>query len=141
MKHLILISLLVLSVTFVKAQGNLQFNRVITEVLSNSSPSVISCSNNYELVFTVPVGKVWKVEFIRTGSQAQSYVLLPGVSSYCSAFLSGGPVNVGMLTTNTTSNPGALLDTPVWLKEGTKISFWGTGLFGVFSAIEFNIVP
>jgi hypothetical protein len=29
----------------------------------------------------------------------------------------------------------------VWLKEGTKISFWGTGLGGVFSAIEFNIVP
>jgi hypothetical protein len=114
----------------VKAQGNLQFNQVVT--VSTTS-------------MTVPAGKVWKVE-----SYSESEVTFN--SNY-----SAGCVNVNyhrplVINNNnyyffgnmaTASSGANYISTgnklPIWLKSGDQIRTVCSSDFA--SVIEFNIVP
>jgi hypothetical protein len=108
-----LIALLLLIQTASKAQGDLQFNQVLsyTGWIDTYTPSPI---------WTVPQGKVWKVE------------------SYTKNFLKINNVSI-----NDNTNNG-----PIWLKSGDilQCSSWPNaapynGYNYLFSILEFNITP
>jgi hypothetical protein len=102
------------------AQGNLQFNQVITY-------NIGGIANNYDNVnFTVPVGKVWKIESAVNWT-GNALMLYPnGVMSY----------GITLASSSKTVS-----DFPIWLNAGYN------GLFSIYqnraliSIIEFNIVP
>ena len=103
------------------AQGNLQFNQVITLNFALSSSASSS-------IYTVPVGKVWKVESVSGSSAASSG------ASYMQ--INGTNVPIG-------NSPLTLMNA-IWLKSGDQINIYnGYGLSaGYFcSIIEFNIIP
>jgi hypothetical protein len=117
MKKIVIIALFfVASTSF--AQGNLQFNQVITgagQLLFNQSSSV----------YTVPTGKAAKIEAINSNGS--------GNSNLSAVF-------------NTFEIP--ILDSkfPIWLKAGDTFKVKGTNNDGfsyryVYSIIEFNIIP
>ena len=131
MKKLILIAICFISLQL-SAQGNLQFNQVLTPSFTGS----ISAQSTSSLgTLTVPAGKVWKIE---SGS---------GVSISNNFF---GDVQTArfMLDDFTVighkTNP---VSYPIWLNEGTYNIYvthstsntasykWG------LSIIEFNVVP
>lgn len=102
------------------AQGNLQFNQVITY-------NIGGIANNYDNVnFTVPVGKVWKIESAVnwTGNPLMLY-----------------PNGVMSFGITLASSSKTVSDFPIWLNAGYN------GLFSIYqnraliSIIEFNIVP
>jgi len=97
-----------------KAQGNLQFNQVITK------SQILSCGQT-STTLTVPVGKVWKIEYY----------------SYDSFYIN----NI-----NLSFNSSADDNRPIWLKAGDSIyyknTFPSTNCIAVnflLSIIEFNI--
>lgn len=103
-----------------KTQGNLQFNQVITY-------NIGGIANQYDNInFTVPAGKVWKIEASVNWSGNPLY-LYPN-----------GAVNYGI---NLASSSKTVSDFPIWLQAGY------TGTFSIYtnraliSIIEFNIVP
>ena len=117
-----LIILLLSSIAF--SQGNLQFNRVVNDagyiVVTNSS-----CTDVFGTTYTVPAGKVWKIESFVTLTLS-NYIMLNGKQI--------SPTN----------------NVPFWLKEGDVFAFNTSSKCGsggnnsmnwFFSAIEFNIVP
>lgn len=127
MKNLLFFTFLLISLSFT-AQGNLQFNQVVTL----TGTTII---DPFTLA-TVPAGKVWKIE-------------------HSSAARGGSPANVSYVCNNV-SSPISLpqtnwatyklqVDGPIWLKAGDSIKFtnssanYATDYF--FSIIEFNIVP
>jgi len=103
------------------AQGNLQFNQVI-------SASFNLGSNANSTTLTVPVGKVWKIESMGCNTSTPGYVkyVLNGVSY--------------SLLTNLSKDAGHT----IWLKSGDTFYMQTTvaGTIGVYySILEFNIVP
>lgn len=102
------------------AQGNLQFNQVINYTLVGSTP----------LSFTVPAGKVWKIEAVSGENTNTPIVWLrtPANQPVATFFVSSGnhsPV-------------------PYWLSSGYTGNFYLTnssGYRGSVSIIEFNVVP
>jgi hypothetical protein len=124
MKNLLLLIITCALSSSLFAQGNLQFNQVI-------SGTGILATNGVSANQTVPTGKVWKIESI-------------------SGWNDGGS-RLG-LTVNTISVPvsGNVLF-PVWLKAGDVLRFTlltnpGTGYANgpmnyIYSIIEFNIIP
>lgn len=108
-----------------KAQGNLQFNQVLH--------LEITCCN--ASAFTVPVGKVWKIE----GSMAYSNNYPTRITA-----INGNPMDA-YLTGYTYLNYGILpITLPYWLPANTQVSFntgSSVGQKGYVSIIEFNIVP
>jgi len=111
MKILIL-SFFLLPFSFLFSQGNLQFNQVLT----------YNGSLTTSAIWTVPVGKVWKIESVLM-------VNMGGTSTF--------KVN------NTTVLYNGLPSQPIWLKAGDYCQFSmsqaGNGYF--LSIIEFNIIP
>lgn len=119
-RKLIVVSITLLVTFFdLNAQSNLQFNQVITRI-----GQISFCSST--TTWTVPAGKVWKVEFYTK--------------------------NWNMLYLNGFNVPatGSQSDGLLWLKEGDFVRFTSTcnvnaGFTSpqtyVFSAIEYNIVP
>jgi len=104
------------------AQGNLQFNQVL----------LLSATTNNAAQWSVPVGKVWKIEALG-GFSAYTYVYLNNQI----AFEHNGPtVSSGGYYRHSASSP-------IWLPEGTILGHVsGNGsAFRWFSIIEFNIVP
>jgi hypothetical protein len=102
------------------AQGNLQFNQVITY-------NIGGIANNYDNVnFTVPVGKVWKIESAVNWTGNPLMLYPNGVMSY----------GITLASSSKTVS-----DFPIWLNAGYN------GLFSIYqnraliSIIEFNIVP
>jgi hypothetical protein len=124
MKNLLLFSCLLISLNF-KAQGNLQFNQVLH--------LEITCCT--ALTFTVPVGKVWKIE----GSMAYSNNYPTRITA-----INGNPMEA-YLTGYTYLNYGILpITLPYWLPTNTQVSFnTGNtiGYKGYVSIIEFNVIP
>ncbi len=124
MKNSLFILFLVLSVN-VCAQGNLQFNQVLTLGGNSSAGSV--AANNFTYTYgtishTVPTGKVWKVESF-SGSNTLAFV-----------------VNNQYVANATTSQNSV----PVWLKAGDVIRFGNNGSSAYcffLSIIEFNVLP
>jgi len=127
MKNLLFFTFLLISLSFT-AQGNLQFNQVVTL----TGTTII---DPFTLA-TVPAGKVWKIE-------------------HSSAARAGSPAIVNYVCNNF-SSPNSLpqsnwgsykmqVNGPIWLKAGDSIKFsyssnsYPTDYF--FSIIEFNVVP
>ena len=124
MKNLLLFSFLLFSFSF-KAQGNLQFNQVLNLEITCCTASA----------FTVPVGKVWKIE----GSMAYSNNYPTRITA-----INGNPMEA-YLTGYTYLNYGILpITLPYWLPANTQVSFnTGNtiGYKGYVSIIEFNVIP
>lgn len=124
MKKQFLLIIFGLSFFFVNAQGNLQFNQVLT--YSGS----LSYTTNISPTYTVPSGKVWKIEYT-TGNRDGLFLLINNIS-----------------TISLTGNPNWGL-TPLifWLKANDFIKFiFETNNLALtsnyfVSIIEYNIVP
>lgn len=119
MRNTLLALLLLFSLTSwskIYSQGNLQLNQVLTL-------SFTSNGNNY----SVPAGKVWKIESV-------------GLSSYASFFtLTVNGQQIFLKNTNSSYSP-EFDSFPFWISGGQNVFFSGlTG--GVASILEFNIVP
>jgi hypothetical protein len=124
MKNLLLFSCLLISLSF-KAQGNLQFNQALHLEITCCTAST----------FTVPVGKVWKIE----GSMAYNNNSPTRITA-----INGNPMEA-YLTGYTYLNYGILpIPLPYWLPTNTQVSFntgSGVGQKGYVSIIEFNVIP
>ncbi len=104
------------------AQGNLQFNQVLFLTATTSNLAQ----------WTVPVGKVWKIEALG-GYAGSTYVYLNNQA----AFEHTGPVvSSGGYYRHSASSP-------IWLPEGTILGHSSStqGAYRWFSIIEFNIIP
>ncbi len=118
--RIFILFILLLSIETSFAQGNLQFNQVITY-------NIGGIANNYDNVnFTVPVGKVWKIESAINWTGNPLMLYPNGVMSY----------GITLASSSKTVS-----DFPIWLNAGYN------GLFSIYqnraliSIIEFNIVP
>ncbi|MDP4867137.1 MAG: hypothetical protein NWQ47_08310 [Crocinitomicaceae bacterium] len=116
MKKIFLFSLfIVCSLFFISnsyAQGNLQFNQVYT----------YSGSGGNSAIWTVPVGKIWKIESVLM-------VNMSGTSTF--------KINSFVVLYNNI-NPQ-----PIWLKSGdfSQFSMSNAGNSYYISIVEFNIIP
>ena len=128
MRKIFFSSFLMLISFFVKAQGTLQFNRVITftgEVATNP------IDHNSD-VWTVPVGKVWKIESLTNPGTA----VITGPMGNFNFLLNGTPI--------INFNSGKPIITPIWLKGSDSIQFTysgslNTGVYYYISILEFNV--
>ena len=117
---------------FLKAQGNLQFNQVLTYQGELNGSVLISPS------YVVPVGKVWKIEYLTD----TRYNVTNSVN-----FI--GPLINGVHLVVTASS------LPIWLKAGDSLQYKG-GYYAnngsedpaykalrsyCISIIEYNVVP
>jgi hypothetical protein len=94
------------------AQGNLQFNQVLVLDGNQNTPT-----------YTVPAGKVWKVESA-TISSGSGYLALSinGSGAAIVSYANGGN------------------NLPFWLPGGTLIGFY-IYQTGKVSVLEFNVIP
>ena len=110
------------------AQGNLQFNQAL--VLESSAQTCTAC-------WTVPAGKVWKVEQFSSNSDQP---LLFYVNNKQLAYMNGYAYS-----TNSTSYYGARwgINFPFWLPANATLGFGGmeSSKNISFFVLEFNIVP
>lgn len=125
MKKIISVLVVVFCVTFFahqsQAQGNLQFNQVI---IFNIPPSG-------NVPFTVPAGKVWKIESAGVGGTSSTSLSLRDASSNTIAYFFG-------------AGTGNNTPFPFWLPDSFSGSFQSSGTNpyrDVVSIIEFNVVP
>jgi hypothetical protein len=145
MKNIFAFIFFALIVNVSTAQGNLQFNQVLSYTGS------LSCNTNYcgaqsPTTYTVPAGKVWKIESAgfnggigMSNYFPQAYLIINGVGAYG-----------GLMSANQSTVTGKLITSPVWLKAGDVLG-WGMnsnsatgGTFSIsmhISILEFNIVP
>ena len=105
-----------------RAQGNLQFNQVL--YLSNNSDN--------QTQWTVPPGKVWKMEAVGVASSSLNvYVNNALAFIYAGAYSNSG-------TSGYYRNADA---SPIWLPAGSVLGHACSCGNRWFSIIEFNIVP
>jgi hypothetical protein len=113
-KILTIIALTLIIQTASKAQGNLQFNQVLSYTGNVYNYGNYSASP----VWTVPSGKVWKIE-----SYTRDFLMINNIS-----------INGNTITGNN-----------IWLKSGDILqcnpTSYSTGYNYLFSIIEFNIIP
>ncbi len=144
MKNLLLILTCALS-TSLFAQGNLQFNQVITQNYSITENAYNSISNS-NTSLTVPSGKVWKIESVifKTYSANNTY------DPNCFLMINGFNVLFETGSSYGNDSGGALNHQPIWLKAGNQIGFSMKNtcatnclqsMDGFISIIEFNIIP
>jgi len=108
------------------AQGNLQFNQVLTY-----TGSINGMTNQW----TVPAGKVWKIESkTRTPNGGLTfYINSTAVNDYYFFWNNAGQASVSSM---------AIDSAPIWLKAGDISYFNSSGTANYYiSIIEFNIVP
>ena len=122
MKKLILLIIFGLSSFFVNAQGNLQFNQVLT--YSGSLAADTSTAN-----YTVPSGKIWKVEFAEGGQRGIQLIIN----------------NIAAIDIADDGSSGDLVVKSFWLKAGDLLKInngngQSSGTYFV-SIIEYNIIP
>ena len=111
MKNLLFLLFLFFSLSFT-AQGNLQFNQVLLLDGNTTTPT-----------YTVPAGKVWKVESATISS----------VNGYLSLSINGSVASILQFV-----NGGNNL--PYWIPAGTLVGFFIV-YEGKVSIIEFNVIP
>lgn len=120
MKRLLLSILPFLFLGYFAQAQTLEFSQVVLYDMANST----------EYSFTVPTGKVWKIESA-TSSYASAFIYLRNSSSQ----------NIGVLSYSST-HPKKVL--PMWLPSGFSGKFYyqdsGSDR-AVVSIIEFNVVP
>lgn len=145
MKNLLLLCAIVLS-SAALGQGNLQFNQVISETFSifgNAYNTFYNATDTY----TVPAGKVWKIESISYSATSANGTYLP------SFFLNVNGTRV-LYNYGTQRNQfdygGTLNAQPIWMKGGDVVLFsmrngcsttCAQSVNGHLSIIEFNIIP
>ncbi|MEO1415056.1 MAG: hypothetical protein AAFW00_07240 [Bacteroidota bacterium] len=134
------------------AQGNLEFNQVRLFELEGDTPIP---GNFHQIVdsiqFTVPQGKVLKIEFARTNwrSNGISTNIQPHVPPDGTNRRGYIYVNEVMISPAVQSGRPIIGDFPIWLPSGTyKLTLSGAGdnsfstnWKGMVSAIEFNVSP
>lgn len=105
------------------AQGNLQFNQVL----------LLSATSNNSAQWSVPAGKVWKIEALGAHSP-YTYVYLNNQLAY---------EHNGTIASTSGGYYRHSASSPIWLPEGTTLGHnsAGTNTFRWFSIIEFNIIP
>ena len=110
------------------AQGNLQFNQVVTLTGTLTTSPVV--------VGTVPAGKVWKIEHSaseRNGYAANISFVCNNVASYPYFGSTGNPPTQGHVKG------------PIWLKSGDYIQLINSSVsypsHYFFSIVEFNVIP
>jgi hypothetical protein len=125
-KIIFTLSLMMLFTISVKAQSNLEFNRVVKEKYSYNSTAQLN------ITYTVPAGKVQKITSASITPFTCSWVAIDGQI---------------VVYNNTNSNASSIFNMtplPLWLPAGTyaiiNLGATGGGTFS-FSGIEFNIVP
>lgn len=128
------------------AQSELQFNRVVNEIIVPSDNNNGS-QENYELnAFTIPAGKVWKIESVFSreinNNDQGANSNFPG--SICPEvyYRLSGTIPYALMSYRGTNVPSEIL----WLPEGTYDiatkcgSAADNGVISI-SGIEFNVVP
>ena len=100
------------------AQGTLQFNQVLLFEVQGS------------VAFSVPAGKVWKIESTSVPSTSGTYTMY---------IRNAASVNIGFL--HYSSNYAS--QKPIWLPSGYTGFFYvgGSGITGLVSILEFNVIP
>ena len=130
------------------SQGNLQFNQVITlqGAVNNGNVScgpTLGFTCNSSQIYTVPSGKVWKIESTNcTGNVVNS-------GGWASYFMSLKINGVDLVGGYSTSNSGFFANDPVkypiWLSSNNTLQAVVLGAPTTtryfISIIEFNIVP
>jgi hypothetical protein len=102
-----------------KAQGNLQFNQIIFyDIVFNGTQN-----------FTVPAGKVWKIESVGTGSTSSTPLYLRNAG--------------GVAIAHFNSSGYSSASFPYWLPPGFAGTFANIhpSIRATVSIIEFNVVP
>lgn len=116
MRYLTIIALIMACAFTAQAQSDLQFDEVIFIELSPTQDSS----------FTVPAGKVWKIE--QGGSAHPS-------SSYYIYLRNASGVNIGLIE----YNQDGIEDTPTWLPSGFTGSFYNNNNYhGFVSILQFH---
>jgi hypothetical protein len=141
--------MLLLSISFalcssLNAQGNLQFNRVLSQ--SVTSPDPFPAGQIIASV-VVPEGKVWKVEnasYTRILPSLPEYRLVQWASSQIPGFY----LDDYLLCQYYNASGGQVINPsfPIWLNEGSYTlrlvtSATASQLRGTINVIEFNIIP
>jgi hypothetical protein len=111
MRNLLFLFFLLIRFSFT-AQGNLQFNQVLILDGNTSTPT-----------YTVPAGKVWKVESATISS----------INGYLALSINGSAASILQVV-----NGGNNL--PYWIPAGTLVGFYIASV-GKVSIIEFNVIP
>jgi hypothetical protein len=114
---IILTSLFLVFCTFIFSQGNLQFNQVLNIEFTGTSTTS----------YTVPVGKIWKLE----------NCLLPSTNTYACMVYNGTTYILRQHNTSSSSWDNF----PFWIGSGKTITFGGGCSSGMISIIEFNVMP
>ena len=127
MKNLLAI-LILLSFHFLYAQGNLQFNTVYSYAgnTSNSTPvNGINYQTNYGTsAFTVPNGKIWRIERL--------WIQGSDPSIFVNNFWVGYALAGNLLE----------ISSPIWLKTGDAIKIGATSAASYhLNIVEFNVIP
>lgn len=144
---LLIVLLLVVKTT---AQGNLQYNQVININLSGVvNIGQIGNLLIQSLTVTVPTNKVWKIEGATTRINSSSSSPIFGLSSANKSYIFLDNNLIGFINQGT-----SLLVTsdsmPLWISSGSHtiqlvvdISSSGSlqQVYGMISALEFNVVP
>ena len=144
MKKLILFLGIIISTTLVNAQGNLQFNQVVSEVQTLSTTRTNSINGS---AYTVPTGKVWKVVSVGFNANSCSYY-----APHVCLLINGNKAYKAIHNEYRYDLGGTLNDSPIWLKAGDILNWNLTGSSSSsgtcplnasihFSIIEFNIIP
>ncbi len=117
MKRVLVLTLFLLNLTTFFAQGNLQFNQVITSAFASGNVTPV----------TVPAGKVWKLEncMLNTPSNGYTYMLYNGT----------------YYNLRQQASSSQVANFPFWLSAGSTVTFGSGSAGGIISIIEFNIVP
>jgi len=103
-------------ISFISNAQNLQFSQVLNLSFSSNGTN-----------FSVPAGKVWKLETV-------------GLSSYSSYFsISVGGQSIFLKNTHTGYGP-VFESFPFWINGGQSVFLSGL-TSGVASVVEFNVVP
>lgn len=139
-KNLLLFCSFVIFSNGVFAQGNLQFNQVLTYsgTIGASGPGGVAGSLTPTSIYTVPTGKVWKIE-TKTIPTGPLKFYINGVEFKDYLIVTSGS---GAVAVTSASNP-------IWLKAADFIYYtitsWPTGSAVssdfFISIIEFNIAP
>jgi hypothetical protein len=115
---IVILSFFLFPFSFLFSQGNLQFNQVLNLEFTGTSTTS----------YTVPVGKIWKLE----------NVLLTSLNFYACMSYNGTTYYLRQHNTSSSSWDNF----PFWFGGGKTMIFGGGGCSaGMISIIEFNVVP
>ena len=147
MKKIINIAFLLLSINFY-AQGNLQFNRVITLTVSGSvnDGNFLPGAEGTNLgTINIPAGKVWKIEAVTAHLRSGPGLAWPFAISTSSESLDFILIS-DFVVWQPTSQLGLRASRfPLWLDDGNHEVMAknqdNINIIIAISAIEFNIIP